>query len=118
MRKVFSGFFVFLLISRAAFGAEIAPEGTVARKAERGFLNIVLSPVEFANEFHEARAKDSIVPSWIPAAAKGGAFMTRRILAGTYELLTFPAPSEPILHPEFEWEHFKDDPAPKSKTGK
>ncbi|MBI3307111.1 MAG: exosortase system-associated protein, TIGR04073 family [Candidatus Omnitrophica bacterium] len=98
------------LFSSAAFAAEIEPVGTPLRKLQRGFLNIALSPAEMSYELHNVRKVDNVVPSWATAMSKGFFYMGGRILAGAYDILTFPVPApknyEPLVYPEFAWEHF------------
>ncbi|MDP3921547.1 MAG: exosortase system-associated protein, TIGR04073 family [Candidatus Omnitrophota bacterium] len=93
-----------------ALAGGIAPEGTVARKIQRGFLNIVFSPIEVSHELHKEKKVESFVPSWFSGVGRGGAFMIGRVLTGIYEIVTapFPMPAnyEPVLYPEFPWEHF------------
>ena len=90
--------------------AEIQPAGTPLRKLQRGFLNAVLSPVEISYEMHNVRRVNNFIPSWASGFTKGVAYMGGRIMAGAYEMVTFPIPApagyEPVLQPEFEWEHF------------
>lgn len=90
--------------------AEIESEGTSWRKAQRGFLNVALSPIEISTELAKEVKKDTFPPSWIEGLGRGTAFMVGRALVGAYELVTFPVPCpanyKPVLQPEFEWEHF------------
>lgn len=99
------------ILSPRLFAAEIAGPFTPQRKLQRGFLNIALSGIEFADRFaDEKKSKQQMVPSWIRASVSGTFFMGIRVLTGAYELLTFPVPLpsqyKPILNPEFTWGHF------------
>ncbi len=99
---------------------EVAPEadiqnnGTFMRKAQRGFLNIALSPFEISNELAKEVRKDTLPPSWIAGAGRGAFYMVGRALVGVYELVTFPIPYpanyQPILKPEFPWELAENKP--------
>ncbi|MBI3306500.1 MAG: exosortase system-associated protein, TIGR04073 family [Candidatus Omnitrophica bacterium] len=99
----------FLLSSFPLHAAEIEPAGTPLRKLQRGFLNIALSPIEIAHEMHNVKSDESFVPSWGPGLVKGVAYMGGRALAGVYDIFTFPIPApgnyEPLVYPEFSWEH-------------
>ena len=111
MRKTAALIFLILIcISNfSAFAAEIEPVGTPLRKLQRGFLNIALSPIEISTEWHNARKTDNFFPSWISGFGRGAAFAAGRMLTGLYEILTFPIPVpahyEPVVYPEFAWEH-------------
>lgn len=99
-------FFFAIPILRAA---EIAPEGTPVRKLQRGFLNIALSPIEISRELDSEKKVDSFVPSWFSGIGRGSFYAVGRALAGVYDMLTFfapvPAGYEPLVSPEFAWEH-------------
>jgi len=107
---------VLILLLTASFSlqaAEIEPEGTAWRKAQRGFLNIALSPIEISNELFKEKKNDTFPPSWVAGIGRGIAFTMGRALVGAYELITFPLPLpanyKPILQPEFAWGHFPAD---------
>lgn len=96
--------------------SEIEPNGTSWRKAQRGLLNIALSPIEISNELAKEIKNDTFPPSWVAGIGRGTAFMVGRALVGAYELVTFPIPYpaanyEPILSPEFAWEHLPKEKA-------
>ena len=97
--------------SQGARAASIEPEGTALRKLQRGFLNAALSPLEIAHALSEEKKTDSIVPTWATALGRGSVFAVGRVLAGAYEIATFPLPLpsgyQPLVYPEFGWEHFE-----------
>lgn len=88
--------------------AEVAPEGTIRRKLQRGFLNIALSPFEISHEIVNTQKYDTALPTWIAGFVKGTAKTGSRILVGTYEIVTSPIPVPaqyaPVLQPEFPWD--------------
>lgn len=98
----------FLLAGNLAAAPEIQLEGTAARQAQRGFLNIAMSPFEFANQLSKVKTDDrTVIPSWILALNKGAFMTVSRALVGTYEIVTLPFPingRKPALHPEFVWQ--------------
>lgn len=88
----------------------------MCRKLQRGFLNAALSPIEISNELaKEVRKEDAIPPSWLTGAARGSVYAVGRALTGIYEMVTFaipyPANYQPILKPEFPWEHLQPEKA-------
>jgi putative exosortase-associated protein (TIGR04073 family) len=102
-------FFAFIACFAAPSpAAELAAPGTAARKLQRGFLNIALSPIEISNEIVNYQKADTILPSWIPGMIKGTFRMVGRGVIGAYEMVTAPVPSyEPVVKPEFTWEYLK-----------
>ena len=95
---------------------EVAAPGTPVRKLQRGFLNIALSPIEIAYEMAKEKRTDTIPPSWFLGLGKGALFSVGRALAGVYEMVTFfaplPANYEPVVYPEFAWEHLEPPKSP------
>ena len=116
MRKISILFFLFISITGNLFAVEIASEGTMQRKLQRGFLNIALSPIELSNQFAKRKNEDTILPSWIRASLEGTAYLAGRALVGAYEIATFPvaAPAsyKPVLQPEFAWEYLGEKETP------
>ncbi len=100
--------FLALIFAAPCRATELAQPGTPARKLQRGFLNVALSPFEVSNQFAKERHTDKFPPSWLSAMGRGGFYMIGRALVGVGEILTFPisAPANygPILQPEFPWE--------------
>jgi putative exosortase-associated protein (TIGR04073 family) len=100
-----------------ASAAELAEPGTPARKLQRGFLNITLSPVEISNEIVKLQKADTALPSWTVGMIKGTFKALGRSVAGAYEILTapFPVPAhyEPVVKPELTWDYLKpvDEPS-------
>ena len=88
---------------------EVQGEGTPQRKLQRGFLNIALSPVEISNELSKEVRNDTFPPSWVAGLGRGSIYAVGRALVGIYEIVTFPIPYpahyQPVLQPEFEWQH-------------
>lgn len=102
------------LAAPAGLSAEIADEGTAARKLQRGFLNIVLSPMEFSTSIQEANQGDYAGFSWVYGTITGVFETAARALVGVYELVTapFPIPAnyKPVLSPEFPWQYLPETP--------
>lgn len=91
--------------------AELAAPGTPARKLQRGFLNVALSPAEISNEIMKFKKTETALPSWIAGMAIGIPKMITRSAVGIYEMVTAPLPVpsgyEPVMKPEFTWEYTK-----------
>lgn len=102
-------FILFLLFSSSAFSAEMEPAGTPLRKLQRGFLNIALSPMEISHEIRRDKKREDFIPGWVTGLGRGVSFAAGRALVGAYEMLSFPialpAAYEPVVLPEFAWEH-------------
>ncbi len=103
---------VSVLFSQNAYPAELENTGTAMRKLQRGFLNMALSPWELAHELTYGKKTDSAVPTWVGGLGRGSIYTAGRALTGVYELVTFPIPIprnyEPVIQPEFAWQHFED----------
>ncbi len=99
----------FVFISHNAFSAEVESSGFL-RKLQRGFLNIVLSPMEVSAALAQEKSEnhEQMPPSWMSGLLHGTALMGGRALIGVYEIATFPFPLpknyEPVVKPEFVWE--------------
>ena len=108
--------FAALCFPQQSRGAEIAAEGTLARKMQRGFLNIALSPLELSHELAKAK-KDygPDIPGWIPGFLTGTVRTACRMGVGAYELITLPLPLPrdyaPVMQPEFTWEYLEKSTA-------
>ncbi|MDA9101358.1 hypothetical protein N9K06_01635, partial [Omnitrophica bacterium] len=93
------------------------PRGSSQDKLKRGYLNIILSPIELAHEWSKVKKQNTLVPSWVKATGSGAAKMSVRALAGVYEMATFwlpyPANFQPVVEPEFASDYF-----PKTKSKK
>lgn len=107
---------LFSIVSTCLYAAEIQTTSGPERKLQRGFVNIVLSPIEISHELGKVKRTDSFLPSWVGGLGRGSYYMVGRILSGAYDLITapisLPAGYEPLVYPEFVWEHL-DDPAAK-----
>ena len=106
-------FFVSVFLIADLFAAEIAAQGTPARKLQRGFLNVALSPIEISHEMVRDKNVESAIPTWVTNFGRGSVFMVGRALAGVYDLVTAPLPLPagyaPIVYPEFPWEHLAEE---------
>jgi putative exosortase-associated protein (TIGR04073 family) len=111
--RVIAFSFLFFLPSLPVFAAELAPEGTPARKFQRGLLNVALSPIEISHELEKVKSQDKWFATWIPAAFQGTVGMTIRVLVGIYEIATFAVPSppdyRPVLNPETPLGHLGNE---------
>lgn len=111
---------VLALVSQNAFSAEVESSGPL-RKLQRGFMNIVFSPMELSTQMSQEKYDnaDQMLPSWATGAVRGVAFTGGRALAGVYDIVTFPIslPKEygPLIHPEFPWDHLKTSPTVQNK---
>ncbi len=109
---------VFVSFPRYCESAEIAPEGTMARKMQRGFLNIALSPIELSNELVNAQKNTGPdIPGWIFGSLNGVVHMACRSVVGAFELITLPLPLPrnyaPVMQPEFAWDYLPVEKAEK-----
>lgn len=106
---VFISLLLSLLCLPNLFAVEIAQTGTPARKLQRGFLNVALSPLEISNELASEKKVEAVFPTWVTGLGRGSVFAVGRALAGVYDMLTapvpFPADYAPLVYPEFAWEH-------------
>ena len=88
--------------------AEIQGEGTMLRKAQRGFLNVALCPFEISKELSKEVRTDTFPPGWVSGLGRGSIYAVGRALVGVYEMVTFPIPYpanyKPVLQPEFPWQ--------------
>lgn len=100
--------------------AELAAEGTAARKFQRGIANMALAPVEISNRMKiEANDKTSqFEPKWLKGVFLGAFFTFGRACAGVYDAVTAPLPwpknYAPLIYPEFPW----DELPPPATNGK
>lgn len=90
--------------------ADIQPEGTAARKLQRGFLNIALFPMEISTGIAREGKEGKVEPTWFFGGLKGIERGVYRAVVGIYEIVTFPFPGDPIVRPEFPWQHFDEVP--------
>lgn len=94
-----------------AYATEIESAGTPARKLQRGFLNIALSPIELTQQVAQEE-KSEVEPTWLFGGMRGVLFMVGRTMVGLYEMATFVLPTpgnyKPIVYPEFLWEYWND----------
>ncbi|MBI4115694.1 MAG: hypothetical protein HY447_03865 [Candidatus Omnitrophica bacterium] len=112
-KSPFLTLFLILFLPTVVHAAELAPQGTMTRKFQRGLINTFLSPIEISHALAEAKEKskgrEEYFPSWITGGALGIYFMVIRATTGFYDMVTapFPAPAgyEPLLKPEFSLDH-------------
>ena len=102
-------------LSNASQAAEIEAQGSPARKLQRGFLNVVLSPIELAHDWAILKDRDdTALPTWVLSIIRGSSKTMARGLVGAYEMVTAPIPIpsyyEPVMKPEFAWEYLEKDP--------
>lgn len=110
----FISLFSCILLSHSSFAAEIAASGP-ARKLQRGFLNVALSPFEISDKIVLTQRYDTALPTWIAGIIKGSLYTVSRIAVGAYEMVTAPVPApsdyRPVMEPEFIWEYWDRKPA-------
>ena len=109
---------LFAMTAPAAQGAELESPGTPMRKLQRGFLNVALSPWEIAHELSTDKKSDRVVPTWASGLVRGSVYAVGRAATGIFEMVTFPVPVpakyEPVVEPEFEWQHFDSEESGKT----
>ena len=121
MKKIVFGIILFFAAVSSSFlyAGEIEPVGSPLRKLQRGFLNVMFSPLEISTEFAKEKTRETFPPSWVLGGCRGTFFMIGRVVTGAYEMLTFPLPLPsgyaPILDPEFPQQHLEQTPAADSK---
>jgi putative exosortase-associated protein (TIGR04073 family) len=109
-----------LVIIMVAFTASAGYCETPAfRKFRRGFCNILTSHLELVHQMEKEGAKGGTGRAMTLGVFNGISMTTMRMLAGVYEVVTFPIPApagyKPILtDPEFYW----TEPFAESKIGK
>jgi len=73
-------------------------------KLGRGFSNVITSPVEFAVAYTIVGQDANVFTALIGGTVYGAIKMVTRVLAGVYEIATFPLPIpadyRPVLEPE------------------
>jgi len=75
-------------------------------KLGRGLTNIATSWLELpAQVYVTAETHDPLVAA-IYGPVKGAVFIGLRLLSGLYDLVTFPADSEPLMEPEFVFDNW------------
>ncbi len=91
-----------------ARAAQLAPQGTSERKLQRGFLNVVFSPLEISHALAQENKQEEWF-NWVNGLGIGSWFAVIRAATGIYDLVTapipFPSNYEPTLQPEFALEH-------------
>ncbi len=79
-----------------------------ADKFVRGLVNIVTAPLELPRRLRQRTQGDNTVRGWTLGTTQGLGYVVVRFVAGTYEVLTFPAPAPrhytPVLEPEYVWD--------------
>jgi putative exosortase-associated protein (TIGR04073 family) len=109
-------FMAVLLFIPSVFAADLAAPGTPARKLQRGFLNIALSPMEISTQMARHKKEEHVLPTWITAAGLGSVLMVGRALTGVYDIVTAPVPFPKeygsLVDPELPWQYFEETKAP------
>ncbi len=87
---------------------------TAMRKAGRGLAAMTCSFLEVPGNMVAGARRTEDVGGVALGFAQGLGMIVVRTLVGVYEYLTCPIPApanfEPILEPEFPWEHFETNP--------
>ncbi len=77
-------------------------------KFVRGLVNIASSPLEIPRRIRQRTEGGNTVRNWVTGTTLGVGYAVTRLLAGAYEVLTFPVPAPkqytPIIEPEYVWE--------------
>ncbi len=95
-------------MARAADAPTSQPPHTPGDKLVRGVANVFTSFIEVPRNIHNTTAEDSMLAGWTVGLGKGLGYMALRVVAGVYEIVTFPFPHprdyEPVVEPEFVWQ--------------
>lgn len=87
----------------------LAEKGTWERKLQRGFLNVIFSPLEISHALAEETKKQEEWFNWLRGAGVGSWFAVIRAATGIYDILTAPFPMpknyKPTMQPEFSLEY-------------
>jgi putative exosortase-associated protein (TIGR04073 family) len=83
-------------------------EHTAGDKLVRGLANIFLGFIEIPRNIHNTTAEDTMLVGWTVGLGKGLGYTGLRLLAGLYEVVTFPFPLPrayaPLVEPEYVWQ--------------
>lgn len=78
-------------------------ENDAVTKLSRGVVNIVTSPLEFITQYMVLEEDHNTAVSVLGGVVYGAGYTVTRILAGAYEVITFPIPYpsayEPVMRP-------------------
>lgn len=81
----------------------------IGQKALDGFINIVTSPLEMPKNIINTTNNSNIFYGLAGGGFKGIFIFVGRLGVGIADLLTFPLPTEPIVHPTHVWDDFYVD---------
>lgn len=113
--RVICVLFALGVLGTTARGSEAAREteasATVYRASDklvRGITNVVTSPLEFPKRLRRRIHGDNTFRGWSLGTSLGVGYTAVRLVAGIYEILTFPAAAPknyaPVLEPEYVWQ--------------
>ena len=82
---------------------------TIGNKALNGFANISTSVLEIPKSIINESNQSNVIWGFFGGAIKGIIQTTGRIGVGLADLITFPIPTKPIVHPAYVWDDFDVD---------
>jgi len=81
----------------------------IGNKALNGFTNIVSAPLEFPKNIVNNVNQTNFFYGVFGGFLKGIIHTTGRMGSGIADLITFPLPTTPIVHPSYIWDDFDVD---------
>ena len=79
-----------------------------ADKLVRGITNIITGPLELPRHLRQRVHGDNTFRGWVLGTSQGLGYTAVRMIAGAYEVLTFPAAAPknyaPVMEPEYVWD--------------
>lgn len=82
---------------------------TVGKKVGSAFSNIVFGFLEVPKNIVNTTNDINLAAGLTLGVAKGALHMGGRAIVGLVDLVSFPAPTEPLTTPQFVWMHFPQE---------
>lgn len=92
-----------------SYGSKEQSFGSAGSKALNGFANITTSVLEIPKSIINESNQSNVIWGFFGGAIKGIIQTTGRIGVGLADLITFPLPTKPIVHPAYVWDDFDVD---------
>ncbi len=103
LKKVIAITLVFLIgFSVAGYAANNPGE-----KLGRGVTNILTSWLEVPTQIYVVSRDHDPLTGLIFGPIKGSIYSVLRVVTGTYDTVSFPIPTDPLMEPEFIFEEWK-----------
>ena len=91
-----------------AAGVRLTGERSAGDKLVRGLANFFTGFLEIPRNIHNTTESSGMLTGWTVGLGKGLGYTALRMLAGVYEVITFPLPIpedyRPLIEPEFVWD--------------